>query len=187
MMRFAIFGLLLCLVACKGPEPRKPVKVKSGSYFTETVERNKKLLAQEEALIQEIIKADTAHAYMSSSSGFWYHYEIAQDSTRTLPQPDDEVILVYNIMTFTNDTIYTHDDIGVVQMLVDKEQLFPGMRGAVKLLREGERATFLFPSSQAYGYHGDTNKIPPMTPLKSSVEIIKINKKPDSLNLKSNL
>ena len=113
-------------------------------------------------MIQEIIKADTAHAYMSSSSGFWYHYEIAQDSTRTPPQPDDEVILVYNIMTFTNDTIYTHDDIGVVQMRVDKEQLFPGMRGAVKLLREGERATFLFPSSQAYGYHGDTNKIPPI-------------------------
>jgi len=183
MNRIILLALLLVLIACGGPEPRRPVKVKSGSFFTETVERNKKLLAQEETLIQEIIKADTSNVYFSSANGFSYHYEIKQDSVYYLPQTDDELILTYNIMSFKNDTIYSHDDIGVVHMLVDKEQLFPGMRGAVKLLQEGEKATFLFPSSLGYGYHGDNDKIAPITPIKSSVEIIKINKKIDSPKL----
>jgi FKBP-type peptidyl-prolyl cis-trans isomerase len=45
------------------------------------------------------------------------------------------------------------------------------------LLKEGEKATFLFPSSLAFGYHGDNNEIAPNTPIKSSIEILKIEKK----------
>lgn len=186
MKHIFLFCLVVCFLACGGSEPRKPIKVKSGSFFTETVERNKKLLAKEETLIQNIIKADTINAYTASANGFWYHYEQKNDSVLYLPKTDDEIILTYNIMTLNNDTIYTHDEIGLVRMLVDKEQLFPGMRGAIKELQEGERATFMFPSSLAYGYHGDNDRIPPLIPIKSSLEIIKINKKTDSLNLKSN-
>ncbi len=179
--------LAFSLIACGEPEPRKPVKVKSGSFFKESVERNKQLLAKEEALIAKIIEKDTAYSYSNSSNGFWYHYEVKQDSVTYLPKTDDEVVMSYNIMSFDNDTIYSAEEVGMVQMLVDKEQLFQGMREAVKLLKEGEKATFLFPSPLAYGYHGDNNKIAPMTPIKSSVEIIKINKKSDTLNQKSNL
>jgi len=187
MKHLILLGPILCFMACGGPEPRKPVKVKSGSFFKESVERNKNLLAKEEAVIQEIIKTDTINTYFESADGFWYHYEVKQNSVTYLPKTDDEIILTYNMMSFGNDTLYTAKEIGVVQMRVDKEQLFPGMRGAVKLLQEGEKATFLFPSSLAYGYHGDANRIAPLTPIKSSVEIIKINKKTDTLNLKSNL
>ena len=56
MKRLFLLLTILGLMSCGGPEPRKPVKVKSGSFFTETVERNKKLLAKEEGIIQELIK-----------------------------------------------------------------------------------------------------------------------------------
>jgi hypothetical protein len=58
-MRYPIIflgALFLVLGSCKGPEPRKPVQQKSGSFFKESIERNRKLLAEEENMIQEIIQ-----------------------------------------------------------------------------------------------------------------------------------
>ena len=86
-------------------------------------------------------------------------------------------------MNLANDTIYSTKDIGLVEHAVDKSQLFPGLRNAVKLLGKGEKAAFIFPSEQAYGYKGDNERIGPNTPIKSSVNILEIKK--DSNNIKS--
>ena len=79
-------------------------------------------------------------------------------------------------MTLTNDTIYTAKEIGIQKMKVDKPSLFTGLRNTFTLLKEGEKATFLFPSSLGFGYHGDDHKIDPNTPIKTSVHILKIDK-----------
>lgn len=179
-----IVYLLIGLVFfnCGGLEPRRPVEVKSGSFFKESIERSQRLLAQEQAQIQKIISQDTLHEYFTSSGGFSYHYEVKGDTLGYLPQTDDIVAMTYNVMTFENDTLYTSEQIGVKQLLVDKEQLFPGMRNAIKLMRSGERATFFFPSSLAYGYHGDGTKIAPATPIKSTVELLEIEKNSNDIN-----
>lgn len=179
-----IVALVLFLINCAGPEPRKPVKVSSGSFFKESVERNKVLLAQEEQIIQNIIGKDTAHQYLNSPSGFWYYFESKNDTAIYLPQTDDQILFSYNLVTLDNDTIYTAEEIGPTSYVVDKEQLFSGLQNAVKLLKINEKATFLFPSLQAYGYHGDGDRIGPRTPIKSTVELHTIIINQDSLNLK---
>lgn len=85
-------------------------------------------------------------------------------------------------MSMSGDTIYKVDDIGLVEHAVDKSQLFPGLRNAVKLLRKGEKATFIFPSGQAYGYKGDNDKIGPNIPIKSSVHLLEIKKDSSNIN-----
>lgn len=85
-------------------------------------------------------------------------------------------------MSLDNDTIYSAKDIGPTSFVVDKEQLFPGMQNAVKLLKISEKATFVFPSLQAYGYQGDNNAVAPRTPIKSSVELHTIIINKDSIN-----
>ncbi|KQC28571.1 gliding motility-associated peptidyl-prolyl isomerase GldI [Flagellimonas eckloniae] len=181
---FLLFVAFL-LINCGGPEPRKPVKVKSGSFFKESVERNKALLVKEEALIQELIKKDTLHTYLASPSGFWYYFETKNDTATYQPKTNDQILFSYNALTLDNDTIYSMKDIGPTSYVVDKEQLFSGLQNAVKLLKISERATFLFPSLQAYGYHGDGNSIGPRTPLKSTIELHTIIINQDSLNLKT--
>ncbi|MGB6152400.1 MAG: gliding motility-associated peptidyl-prolyl isomerase GldI [Pricia sp.] len=173
--------LLLGFLSCKGPEPRKPVEVKSGSFFKGSVERSRQLLAQEEKKIKEIIEKDTAHEYVHSDTGSWYKLEITNEEATYTPKPDDLVVLTYNVIALNNDTIYTKEDIGVLTYKVDKQELFPGLRNSVKLLKEGETGTFLFPSSLAYGYHGDNEKIGVNVPLKSTISILKIEKHRDSL------
>ncbi|NHF61162.1 gliding motility-associated peptidyl-prolyl isomerase GldI [Flavobacteriaceae bacterium TP-CH-4] len=177
MQRFRFYGYLLVtlfLIGCGGPEPRRPKEVKSGSYYEESIERNKEILALEEKMMEEIIQKDSLHMYQHSASGSWYYYDFKNDEAGYLPQPDDLVTLVYNIVSFENDTIYSMEDIGVQKYKVDKQELFPGLRNSVKLLKEGETATFLFPSSLGYGYPGDGDKIGINMPLKSTLSILKI-------------
>ncbi len=173
--------LSISLVSCQEAEPRRPIKVRTGSFFKETIKRNKELLAQEEKQIKEIIARDTAHTYLSSSQGSWYYYEIKNDSVAYTPKPDDLVTFTYNLVSFSNDTIYKSEEMGTIQYKVDKQNLFPGLRNSIKLLREGERATFLFPSSLAFGYHGDDKKIGTNIPVKSTITLLKIEKQKDSI------
>ena len=48
---------------------------------------------------------------------------------------------------------------------VDQQELFSGLREGLKLMKEGESVTFIFPSQKAYGYYGDDNKIGSNVPL----------------------
>ena len=184
-MKHLMFFIICTAIflSCAEPEPRKPVQVKSGSFFNVSVERSKKILEMETSIIQKLIEKDSANTYRTSNSGFWYSRETSTDSINYLPKTNDIVLLTYNIMNLANDTIYSTKDIGLVEHAVDKSQLFAGLRNAVKLLGKGEKATFIFPSAQAYGYKGDNERIGPNTPIKSSVNILEIKK--DSNNIKS--
>ncbi|MEK6154919.1 gliding motility-associated peptidyl-prolyl isomerase GldI [Flavobacteriaceae bacterium 3-367] len=182
MIRPLVFLLLaLGLMSCGGPEARRPVKVKTGSFIKESVERNRQLLAAEEKMIQDIIAQDSAHTYLSSANSSWYYYETKNGDTDYVPETDDLVVLTYNVVSFTNDTLYRAEDIGPVRYKVDKQELFPGLRNSVKLLKEGETATFLFPSSMAFGYHGDNDQIGPNVPIKSTISLLQIIKQKDSI------
>lgn len=179
MKGFLYFALIFFLVSCGGPEPRKPIKSNSGSFIKESVERNKRLLAAEEALFQELIAKDSANNYLSTDFGGYYYYQSKKDSLGYTPKEDDLVKLTYNIRTLANDTIYSMEDIGILNYKVDKQELFPGLRAGVKILKEEEMATFLLPSSQSYGYHGDNKKIGPNTPIITTVKILQITKAED--------
>lgn len=172
--------LVIAICSCDGPEPRRPVQTKSGSFFKESIERSRKLLEAEEAKIKKIIKMDSLKDYSHSAYGSWYHYLAVNDATDYTPKTDDLVVFNYDVLTLDNDTIYSKEEIGVVTYKVDKQELFQGMRGAIKLLKQNERATFLFPSSLAFGYHGDENKIGSNVPIKSTITILQIEKQQDN-------
>jgi len=180
MRQLLLLLLVFSFVCCGTPEPRRPVKVKSGS-FNASVERSKKLLAQEEDMINTIIRNDSIRDYEHSSTGAWYYYDQKNEAVDYTPQPDDLVTFTYNVMSFTNDTIYSHEELGILKYKVDKQELFPGLRNSIKLLKEKEKATFLFPSSLAYGYHGDDNKIGINVPIKSTITVLKIEKQQNSI------
>ncbi|MGI9547241.1 MAG: gliding motility-associated peptidyl-prolyl isomerase GldI [Flavobacteriaceae bacterium] len=181
-MRYPIYIILaILLVGCGGPEPRKPVKVKTGSFIKVSVERNKELLVEEENLIRKIITADSVNQYLSTEFGAWYYYHHRIPAEGYTAAEEDQVILTYDLLSLNNDTIYSAEEIGTITYYVDREELFPGLRMGVKLLKEGEKATFLYPSHLVFGYHGDNDRIGPNIPVKSTVAIIKIKKIKDSI------
>ncbi|MCO5725459.1 gliding motility-associated peptidyl-prolyl isomerase GldI [Robiginitalea marina] len=180
MKKFFILACLSLLAAsCTQQQPRRPVEVKSGSFLKQSAARNKQLLAREETLMQELIARDSLHRYLDSSSGFRFYYNSRQAEGVYLPGTDDWVTLTYDLRTWNEDTLYTREETGVIRYKVDKMELFPGLRASVKMLGEGETATFLYPSSLAFGYHGDNDRIGPNVPLKCTLTVLEIEKQTD--------
>ena len=168
-----IIILFVFTVSCTNPEPRKPVVQKTSTFLKESIVRNKAINKIEEAAFLEIMQKDSIHNYISSESGFWYCYNLQNTNDTIKPQKGDEVIYKYEIKDIYGDILYTQEELGERSYLVDKQELITGLQDGLKLMKEGEEVTFLFPSHKAYGYSG-YQKIGSNQPLIYRVKIEKI-------------
>ena len=171
MNKLLTIAILSLVFSCKTPEARRPVSVKTGSFIDASIERNKKLNANEKAFIENLMKQQKID-YIASESGFWYYYnnKVEIDTLKT-PDFGDIVNYNYNVKNLNGSTIYSAETIKTQTYAMDKQELFTGLREGLKLMKTGETVTFLFPSQKAYGYYGDENKIGRNTPLICEVTI----------------
>ena len=166
-----IFALLLTLVSCKEPQPRKPISHSSGTFMNESVERNKKLIKGEEAQIDSIIKSNPQIKYIASQKGYWYHYEIKNEQDTLRPKKGDVAQFDYEIKDIKGNIIYSQEELKPQTYIVDKQNIMMGLRSGIKLMRKTEKVTFLFPSHMGFGYHGDDKKIGTNEPLMCTVTL----------------
>ena len=167
--------LLLCF-SCKSPEARMPESVQSGSFLKKSAERNKKLNELEHKQVETIIKSNPDKDYIASESGFWYYYSNQIVSDTIQPQFGDMVDFNYNVSNIEGAEIYATKN---RTYIMDKEELFTGLREGLKLLKPSESVTFIFPSQKAFGYYGDENKIGTNVPLICEVTLNTITKRND--------
>ncbi len=172
---YIVLGLVI-FTSCADQVAREPVSRKSGSYINQSVQRNLDLIAQEEKAILKLIKKDTARVYESSSNGFWYTYIQKDTLGNRAPQIGDLVLFNYDIATLQNRTLVSQEEIGntVTQIDQSNQDLISGIREGLKLMKEGETVTFLFPSHKAYGYYGLEGKISSNVPVQSTVTLLEI-------------
>lgn len=176
MLKSYIYIIIIALLAwsCKTPEARRPVKTTSGSYINTSVERNKKMIAEEEKEILAIIQSDTVNTILNSEHGFWYYFINKNTFEEEKADFGDIVEFEYDIKDLDGNTIYSKYELGKQTYHMDKEELITGLREGLKLLNEGETATFYFPSHKAYGYYGDLNRIGANMPIVTTVTILNI-------------
>lgn len=173
-----IFTILMVLFSCKSPEARKPVQYKSGSFISTSIQRNKAIFEKEELKIIELLEATKNQAYFTSESGFWYYYDV-KDSTQTkVPKYGDNVNFSYDVKKLNGVTVLSKNEIGLQNCIIDQtnQELISGIRDGLKLMKEGETITFLFPSYKAYGYYGIENKLGTNIPIQCTVTLNSINK-----------
>ena len=152
--KISVLLLIMFFTGCSEPEARKPVVRKSSTFLKESIVRNKAINKLEEAVFQDLIKKDTAHTYLTSENGFWYYYSVKNPTATSYPKTGDAVNFTYSIKDVDGNTIFTEEEIGPQNYLVDKQELITGLQDGIKLMKEGEVVTFLFPSHKAYGYLG---------------------------------
>lgn len=171
-----LFIVLLCGQSCSKPIARMPVSVQSGLNITKSINLNQKIKDREEKLIKNIIKRDTLNQYLNAGSGFWYYYTQKDSIASVKPTFGDVVNFDYTLKNINNKYIYNPSKFKNQEYKIDKEELFFGLREAVKLLQKGESATFLIPSHLAFGFYGDLEKIGSNTPIISEVTVNSISK-----------
>ena len=171
----SIVLVALSLASCKAPEARKPITVKTGSFIDASVERNIKLNAQEKSSIAKVMEQQPEMDFIASKSGFWYYYNLKSeiDSLNT-PDFGDIIDYNYNVKSLNGSLVYSKEDLQTQRYVMDKQELFTGLREGLKLMKTGETVTFLFPSQKAYGYYGDQNKIGSNMPLICEVTVLSI-------------
>ena len=172
MKQIALLVIFIATVfSCKPPEARRPVSSSSGTAINQSIERNRDLVANEEAMIKDIISKDPANNYIASSNGFWY-YVLEKDITKTrMPQFGDVVEFDFNIKDLNGNVIYSEAETPTKTYAMDQEQLASGIREGLKLMTEGERIVLLLPSHKAYGYYGDKGKIGRSVPIKVELKL----------------
>lgn len=177
MKKIHLYGVLfsgLLLACCTQQEARKPISHTSGTFMKESIERNKKLISNEEQLIKDIIKKDTAQKYIASPRGYWYKYDVQSSSETLTPKKGDLATFEYQISDLSGKVIYSAEELKTQKYLVDKENIMMGLRDGLKLMKKGEKVTFLFPSHMAYGYHGDNEQIGTNQPIICTVSLLDI-------------
>lgn len=162
---------ILTLISCKQQQARMPVSRSSGEFMNESVERNKKLVKSEEAQIDSIIKSNPEIQYLASQKGYWYHYEVKNETDTLRPKKGDVAFFDYEIKDLKGNIIYTKEELKPQNYLVDKQNIMMGLRNGIKLMHKTEKVTFLFPSHMAFGYHGDDDKIGTNEPIICTVTL----------------
>jgi gliding motility-associated peptidyl-prolyl isomerase len=158
--------LLVVITGCQNKqEARRPISHSSGSFMKQSMDRNKKLIAGEEAEIARVIRQNKRVKFIASSKGFWYSY-IATNTKDTLtPKKGDVALFDYEVKDLKGRIIYSQSELGPQTYFVDKQNIMTGLREGIKLMHRNEKINFLFTSHIAYGYHGDNKKIGTNKPL----------------------
>jgi len=183
-MRNAFLMVLFCLAAasCKSPEARRPEQQTSGTFINKSVERNKKIFEAETAKIKKIMDANPNTQYLASDSGFWYYYNIKDTTATAMPAYGDKVTFTFDIKKLDGTTVVSEEENGVQAYRIDQsnQDLISGLRDGVKLMKVGERITFLLPSYRAFGYYGIENKLGTNVPIQSTVTLKSIEQSLDN-------
>lgn len=141
--------------------------------MSESVERNTVLKNVEEDIFKQIMNKDSLNNYISSEYGFWYYYKERDTINNKLASTGDEVIFSYEVRNLNDVVVYSKEELGDQNYLVDKEELISGLQEGLKLMKEGEVVVFLFPSYKAYGYTGN-ERVRSNEPLIYTVNLKKI-------------
>lgn len=174
----SLFLMGIVITSCSQQQARKPVSHTSGTFMKESIKRNKKLVANEESLIDSIIKSNPQIKYIASDKGYWYHYEMENTTDTIRPKRGDVAYFDYEIKDIKGNVIYSEVELKPQVYYVDKQNIMMGLRDGIKLMNEGEKVTFLFPSHMGFGYHGDNKRIGTNQPLICTVTLNDI--KPES-------
>lgn len=165
---------VLLLLSCAEPQARRPVAQKTATVLSETIQQKKELIASENKFIEGYLAKDSVNTYKTSPFGFWYTYISKIENDARSPKIGDKIELEYTITDLNNVVIYTKEELGVKNYIIDKEDFIPGLQEGVKLMKVGETITFVIPSYRAFGLVGDANKIGINQTIKSTVTLLKI-------------
>jgi len=172
--KLVIVCILFCVLgSCKSPEARRPVSTTTGSFIKESIQRNKNIYRQEADKINTLINKDSTIQYITSDNGFWYYYNTKDSISSVYPKVGNLVSFTYDIKRLNGKVVVSKEENGLQNYRIDQtnQDLISGIREGLKLMKQGETVTFLFPSYKAYGYYGIKNKLATNTPIQSTITL----------------
>ena len=178
----------------KGHEDQRPAFFKKGGYLTFNLKITK--IQTLEQAMAEIKTAETTgaaqyitnHKLVLKTTPSGLMYVITQPSSGLKPLKGDTLLVNYAGRTL-NDKVFDSSIESIakgaglqqpgrtyepIQVIVGTGAVIPGWDEGLLLLNQGSKATFIIPSSLAYGDHGSGDDIKPYSTLVFDVELVKV-------------
>jgi len=86
----------------------------------------------------------------------------------------DLVTVEFEISLLSGEVCYTSAVDEPESFVVEKSDIESGLHEGIKYLCVGDRAKFILPSHAAHGLIGDTDKIPPLSPVIYDIKLLNI-------------
>lgn len=161
--------LAFALISCGNKNTDEKMKYSDHKSETkELIDSNHQRVSVEKDIINKYIER---HNLDMTETQTGLRYMITQQSDGQEIVYGNEVEFKYRISLLNGDVIYTSDEYGLRTMQIDKNQEESGLNEGLKLMKVGEKATFIIPSHLAYSVVGDSQKIAPYSILIYEIEV----------------
>lgn len=138
------------------------------SIVVDPVERQRMYLAQERQILQGYIEQHQLEGI--ERNGYGMYELLMSEGDGLLSEMGDRIIY--------SATVYLMDDSGVGQYTDTVElgmsEMEIGLHQALAGMKEGEKKLVLIPSFLARGLAGDLDKVPPQSPLRYDLRLIRV-------------
>jgi FKBP-type peptidyl-prolyl cis-trans isomerase FkpA len=176
LKKIAFILVIFSAIACKNKVIQKPVNYEDEreKFMQFSQDRNKEILKEDNELITAYIDS-IGQDFVRTQYGFWISN--SGETTSSMAKTGDLVKYDYEVLNFSNEVIYSEEELGTQVITLGRVDLPRGMQVALQMIEEGDSATVLLPSFLAYGGYGDRNKIKGNEPLIFKIHIHDIEKR----------
>jgi FKBP-type peptidyl-prolyl cis-trans isomerase FkpA len=168
---FSLSTLFFTLFACNSIVSTESKSASEEEMKEPLLKANKYLLRQEEEDINDFVRR---YRWNMEISGTGLRFMIDSIGAGSNVQYGNLVSLSYKVKLLTGETIYDSEISGLKEFVAGRGGVEAGLEEGIKLLRKGDRAKFVLPSHLAFGLLGDSDRIPPRSPIIYEIQVIDI-------------
>ncbi len=162
--------LSFTLFSCKSDPREKFLDSKPQmNHQEQLIAMQKQELKRDSLAIKSFLEKNTSNY---SETGTGLRYEITKSTELDKVQSGMRVIFKYNMSNLKGETLYSSNQSGYMDMMVDFSQAETGLHELLKKMRYGEEARAVIPYHLGHGIAGDDYKIPPFTSIVMELKIL---------------
>ncbi|MEX1001916.1 MAG: FKBP-type peptidyl-prolyl cis-trans isomerase [Crocinitomicaceae bacterium] len=173
MNKFIFSFLFFSFLSCSG-EPEEESDVQDIKWTKEeSINMNSTFAAEEDVEIDDFLSHRPDWKMKKTGTGLRYFIYSKSEHSDTV-RVGDQVTVDFVIELLDGTICYTSEKKGAESFIVEKTDIESGLHEGIKYLSTGDKAKFILPSHMAHGLIGDTEKIPPLSPVIYDITLIKI-------------
>ncbi|NOQ73689.1 MAG: hypothetical protein GQ574_16905 [Crocinitomix sp.] len=139
----------------------------------ESSNMNAQFATEESEEIDLFLSTHPDWSMISTGTGLRYMVYHKSESLDTA-KVGNTVTVHFDISLLSGDVCYSSSENGPESFIVEKSDIESGLHEGVQFMCVGDKAKFIIPSHAAHGLVGDTEKIPPLSPVIYDIELLKI-------------
>lgn len=171
-MKYAWVGFLWIFISCNGCRDKQAASEMTYEEMQkELIETNKAKLKEEKAAILKFIERKK---WKMTETGTGLFYEIYQKGSGEKAKEGDVVVLSYTVSLLDGKVCYSSTPANPSHFKVGEDNVETGLHEVVQYLSVGDKAHVVLPSHRAFGFTGDSSKIPQDASVVYDIELLAI-------------